>query len=249
VDGQLADIRGKIEQALWYLSRIQPLPAPVYTPLEDVDWSEAWKQNYRPLEIGERLLISPSWISPAPGDRQVIYIDPGMAFGTGTHPTTQLCLRLIEEGVRPGKPLIDVGCGSGILALAGLRLGASLALGVDTDPVALRVARENGRRNGLADRLILIEGSLEAISQQEGGLQQAPLVVANILAPVVIRLLEAGLGGLLSSGGSLVVSGILDEQVEEVIAALEKEGLHLIRQLQEGDWVALAGQYTASRQF
>ncbi len=249
VDGQLADIQTKIEQALWYLGRIQPLPAPVYKPLEDADWSEAWKKNYRPLEIGERLLISPSWISPSPGDRQVIFIDPGMAFGTGTHPTTQLCLRLIDEWVRLGEPLIDVGCGSGILALGGLRLGANLALGVDTDPEALRVARENARHNGLADRLILIEGSLDAILQQKAGLQQAPLVVANILAPVVIRLLGRGLGGLLSSGGYLVLSGILDEQADEVVAAMEKEGLHLVRQLQEGDWVALAGQYAASRQF
>ncbi len=200
VDERLAEIRGRIEEALWYLGRIQPLPAPVFKPLEDADWSEAWKKSYRPLEIGQRLLISPSWVTPQPGDRQVIFIDPGMAFGTGTHPTTQLCLKLVEDLVRIGEPMIDVGCGSGILALGALRLGASQALGVDTDPGALVVARENALRNGLADRLILITGSLNDVLKQKAGLRQAPLVVANILAPVVIRLLGEGLGDLLSSG-------------------------------------------------
>ena len=165
-----------------------------------------------------------------------------MAFGTGTHPTTQLCLRLIEALVRAGEPMIDIGCGSGVLALAALKLGAGQALGVDTDPDALRVASENARRNGLAARLTLKEGSLDRILQQKAGLRQAPLVVANILAPVIIRLLGDGLGRLLSPGGHMVLSGILAEQVDLVVAAIEKGGISLVRQEQEGDWAALVGQ-------
>jgi ribosomal protein L11 methyltransferase len=249
MDGQVDEVRQQIEEALWYLGRIQSLPAPVFTQLENADWSEAWKKNFRPLEIGQRLLISPSWITPVKGDRQIIYIDPGMAFGTGTHPTTQLCLQLVEEFVKPGKYVIDLGCGSGILALAALKLGAGHALGVDTDPDALRVAAENARRNGLAARLTLREGSLDSILQQKAGLRQAPLVLVNILAPVIIRLLGGELGSLLAPGGHLVLSGILEEQVDSVVAAMHSNGISLIKQEQKGDWAALVGQYSPSRQF
>ncbi len=242
VDDQVGATRQQIEEALWYLGRIRPLPAPVFRPLQAADWSETWKKDFHPLEIGRRLLITPSWVTPSPGERKALVIDPGMAFGTGTHPTTRLCLALVEELVQAGAPVIDVGCGSGILALGALALGASQALGVDTDPDALRAARENALRNGLSNKMNLLEGSLEGILQQKEGLRQAPLVLANILAPVIVQLLGDGLAGLLTPGGHLVLSGILEEQAEQVAAALARAGLRLVRRIQEGDWVALVGQ-------
>ncbi len=146
VDGELEDRRQKLEEALYYLGRIQPLPAPAFRPIEDHNWMEAWKQHYRPIPIGKRLLILPAWLESPEPERLAIKIDPGMAFGTGTHPTTQLCLELLEGAVEKLEPgdnsrVIDVGCGSGILSIAAIKLGAQAALGVDIDPESIKNAR------------------------------------------------------------------------------------------------------------
>ena len=244
IDEALEERRGRLEQSLWYLGRIRPLPALEYRTVKETDWSEAWKQHYHPIAIGSRLMIVPAWLEPPDDGRIPIRMDPGMAFGTGTHPTTQLCLEFIDEWfAKPGRPaapaVIDVGCGSGILAVAALKLGAGRALGVDIDPLAVKVAGENAALNGVQDRFELGEGSLAEVLKGKFSLRQAPLVLANILAPVLSQLLDEGLGRLLAPGGALVLSGIIDTQADGVIAAAERNGLRLVERLQSGDWVAL----------
>lgn len=243
MDEQVEETRRQIEEGLWYLGRIRPLPPATYQAVHEADWAEAWKQHYHPIAIGQRLMIVPAWLESPDQARIPIRIDPGMAFGTGTHPTTQLCLELIEERTRPGISVIDVGCGSGILAVAALKLGAGRGLGVDIDPDAVTATQENAVANGVADRLEWGVGSLEEVRRGNFGLQQAELVLANILAPVLVRLLDEGLAGLLTPEGALVLSGILDEQAGDVVAAAEKQGLHLVDRRQEGDWVALCLTY------
>lgn len=248
VDEALGETRRKIEEGLWYLGRISSLPAPVFRSFEDVNWVEAWKQNYHPIPVGEGLMIVPAWLEPETGGRLPIRIDPGMAFGTGTHPTTQLCLDLTETFFQQnnGCPrVLDIGCGSGILAVAALKLGAGHALGVDIDPLAVEASHQNATLNGVDDQqLELGIGSVAEVRQRQFRLQQGELVFANILAPVLVRLLDEGLGELVVPGGWLVLSGILAEQSSEVEAALARHELKLVRHKQSGDWVALAAQRT-----
>jgi len=241
VDDQLKENRRRLEEALWYLGRIRPLPAPQFRPVQEQDWSQTWKQHYRPIPIGKRLVVVPAWLeSPDPG-RIAIRMDPGMAFGTGTHPTTQLCLELLEAYLpEDAAAVIDVGCGSGILAVAALKLGVRAALGVDIDPEAVQAAQANAELNGVAERLEVKLGSAAEISGGNTSLKKAPLVLANILAPVIIRLLDDGLADLLDPGGVLVLSGILDEQAGEVEGALEAHGLVFLERRQIADWVAIA---------
>jgi ribosomal protein L11 methyltransferase len=243
VDGHLEAARRRLDEALWYLGRIQPLPAVHYKPVQPVDWAEAWKQHYQPIAIGRRLMIVPAWLeNPQPG-RLPIRIDPGMAFGTGTHPTTQLCLEIVEETLTAAPAgslnVIDVGCGSGILSIAALKLGAQRVLGVDIEAEALKAARQNSALNGVAASLELGQGSLAQIRRGDFGLQAAHLVLANILAPILMRLLDEGLGALMEPGGGLVLSGILEEQVGDVLDAAARNGLQLSDRRQINDWVAL----------
>ena len=242
-DDNVEETRKKLAEALWYLGRISSIPEPRYRLVQQADWSETWKQHYRPIAIGKRLMIIPAWLESPDPDRIPVHIDPGMAFGTGTHPTTQLCLELLEEAIeRAGGMLegvIDVGCGSGILSTAAIKLGVRRALGVDVDPEAITASRENAALNGVEAQQ---EGGLGSVAEIRSGafsIQRAPLVLANILATVVIRLLDEGLGELVTPGGSLVLSGILEEQSPEVEAALIKHGLLLVDKHQSGDWVAL----------
>jgi len=247
MDEALEETRRKIEEGLWYLGRITPLPAPVFRPFEEVNWVDAWKEHYHPIPVGEGLMIVPAWLDPETGGRLPIRIDPGMAFGTGTHPTTQLCLALTETYFKQngGNPrVLDIGCGSGILAVAALKLGAAHALGVDIDPLAMEASSQNAALNGVRDGLELGVGSVAEVKRGGFSLQQGELVFANILAPVLVRLLDEGLGELVSTGGWLVLSGILAEQSPDVEAALTRHGLKLLERRQCGDWVALAAQKT-----
>lgn len=250
VDEALEETRRKVEEGLWYLGRISPLPAPVFRPFEELNWVEAWKQHYHPIPVGEGLMIVPAWLDPETGGRLPIRIDPGMAFGTGTHPTTQLCLELTEAFFQQsnGCPrALDIGCGSGILAVAALKLGAAHVLGVDIDPLAMEASRQNAALNGIDEMVLeLGVGSVAEVRQGRFSLQQGELVFANILAPVLVRLLAEGLGELVSPGGWLVLSGILAEQSPEVEAALRRHGMKLHKHCQSGDWVALAAQRTRS---
>jgi ribosomal protein L11 methyltransferase len=212
-DAELEETRQKLEQALWFLGRIRPMPEPQFRPIQDADWSEAWKAHYQPILVGDRLVIQPAWLeNPAP-ERLAVLMEPGMAFGTGTHPTTQLCLKILEAWLEPGQNVIDVGCGSGILSIAAARLGASKVVGVDIDREAIPIARENARLNDLAERVDFHSGSVEELLRGEFGLTRAPVVLANILATVIVRLLEVGLAELVEPGGILVLSGILESQL------------------------------------
>ena len=248
VDEEFKEKRRQIEEALWYLGRIQPLPTPKYVTIQNTDWMEAWKERYRPIQIGKTLVIVPAWMeSPAP-DRIAVRIDPGMAFGTGTHPTTQLCLELLETEIKyaltkhaPPEmvPIIDIGCGSGILSIAALKMGASLAIGVDTDTQAIKAAHDNAKLNGIKRGLRLGVGSLAEIQAGTYGDKQASIVVANILAPVIVQLLQDGLAHLVFCGGKLILSGILESQVSDVEGAVHESGLHIAERYQSADWVAL----------
>ncbi|NWG06426.1 MAG: 50S ribosomal protein L11 methyltransferase [Chloroflexi bacterium] len=252
MNAQIEETRQKLEESLYYLGMIRPLPSPVYKQIADQNWMEAWKQYYKPILIGQRLLILPAWMESPQPERIAIRIDPGMAFGTGTHPTTQLCLELIEEvieerGKRKEDPpsflfplsCIDVGCGSGILSIAALKLGARVVLGVDIDAESVKNSRENANANGIGDELILGLGSVQEIRDGKFPFRKAPLVVANILAPVIVRLFDAGLADLIEENGALILSGILQEQEQNVIEAGQAKGLSMSKRRQMGDWVAL----------
>ena len=266
VNDQLEETRQKLEESLFYLGMIQPVPAPAYKQIADQNWMEAWKQHYHPILIGRRLLILPAWLESPDLKRIPIKIDPGMAFGTGTHPTTQLCLELMEKYFDRCHPersegslhsvgdssfveerlaqndmnVIDVGCGSGILSIAALKLGASKVLGVDIDIESVKNSRENADTNEVGDELILGQGSVTEVLAGQFPFKSAPLVVANILGPILIRLFDAGLADLMEPGGEIILSGILEHQAESVIAAGQAKGLERSDQCQMGDWVAIS---------
>jgi ribosomal protein L11 methyltransferase len=244
-DERVEELRQKIELGISYLNMIQPLPAPTFTPIKDPNWMEAWKEHYRPIPVGKKLIIIPAWMDSPDKTRIPIKIDPGMAFGTGTHPTTQLALELMEDRIANAKtqsatPLrvIDVGCGSGILSIAALKLGADRALGVDIEPASVKSARENAAVNGIGQAFIVGKGSVDEILAGKFAYKAAPIVVANMLAPILIRLTEAGLGKLVSPRGELILSGILAEQETRIRAAAESHRLQIIERRQTGDWVA-----------
>ena len=239
-DEGLAAARAQLEEALWHLGQILPLPQPQYRPVAEADWSEAWKADFKPIRIGKRLVIVPTWLNPplAPDDMP-IRLDPGMAFGTGTHPTTQLCLAAIERHLQPGTPVIDLGTGSGILAIAAAKLGAGPLLAVDIDDEAVRVAKENAAANGVADHIHIEKGSLAEVLAHQFGMASAPFVVANILARVIVDLLGQGLAQAVTPGGLLVVSGILASQAFEVNAALKTRDLTILAHEHIEDWTAI----------
>ncbi len=239
MDSTLEQKRHNLEEALWHLNAIRELPRPVYRTIEDQNWMTAWKEHYKPIEIGKKLLILPAWIEQKDRSRQAVKIDPSMAFGTGTHPSTQLCLELIEEYVQPGKPVVDIGCGSGILTVAALKLGASHALAVDIDVEAVKETQKACTDNEVFERVETGQGSVPEILRGDFSLRQAPLVLANILAPVLIRLFIAGMADILADKGMIILAGILAEQGSSVRECAESKGLVYVEERHKGDWVAL----------
>lgn len=210
-------------------------PAQVRTDVvREEDWAETWKKFYRPLPIGAKLMICPSWEECPPG-REPVYLDPGMAFGTGYHPTTAMCLEEMEKLILPGMIVYDVGCGSGILSLAAARLGAAVVHAVDVDPVAVRVSRENVRLNDLEGIIDVRQGSLEALTKG------ANLVLMNIIAPVIMALAPRA-RELLYPGGWLVAGGINRAQREETKKALLKAGLFITEERVQGEWVTITAR-------
>jgi ribosomal protein L11 methyltransferase len=239
VDEHIEENRQRLVESLWHLGQIQALSEPAFREIQDENWMAAWKKHYHPIPIGKRLLILPAWIEQEDQSRLAVRIDPSMAFGTGTHPTTQLCMEMVEKYTRPGQPVIDVGCGSGILSIGALKLGASHALAVDIDAAAVRSTRENAETNGVSEQLETGQGSVPEILQGRFSLRSSPLVLANILAPVIIRLFGDGLANLITDDGLMVLSGILDEQAGGVEESARQHGLQWVETLQSGDWVAL----------
>ncbi len=229
-----APLRRKLEEAIRHLRQLYPLPAPRFRELAEDDWAHAWKKHYHPLRVGQRLVIVPSWesYSATPGE-VTITLDPGLAFGTGLHPTTRLCLAIIEERMAPGARVLDLGTGSGILAIAAARLGAGSVLALDVDAVAVEAARQNVAANGVAGIVTVGEGSLEAAT----GLFD--FVVVNILAWVIVALAGEGLVERVRPGGLLVVAGLIAEQEAGVAAALAGRGAKVVNRRREKDWVAL----------
>ncbi len=227
----LEERRASVERALSCLNLIRPIPQPAWRDVAQADWAEAWKAAFKPVRLGEHILVCPSWIEakPRPGDI-VLTLDPGLAFGTGLHPTTQLCAEALEERIRPGMRVLDVGTGSGILSILAAKLGAASVLGVDIDEEAVRAARDNVARNDTDERITIALGSWE---QAEVAYD---VVIANILAGVIRRLLQQGLR---KTGHTFIFSGILDTQAEEVKAALREAGLRVVDQKQRADWICL----------
>ena len=215
--------------------------------LREYDWAHSWQKYYRPLAIGKTIYIVPEWerdTAQIPEGCTSILMNPGLTFGTGSHASTQLCLEGIEEFIVPGKSVLDLGCGSGILAIAALRLGASHATGVDIDPKAVDVSYENAELNGIGkDRCRFLAGNVIADKSLVAELKElkAPLVLANIVADVIIPLAPV-VPELLAEGGTFVCSGIIDKRGDEVAAALEKNGLKVIRRFEKNGWIALAAQ-------
>lgn len=241
-DEQAEETRQQIEQALWHLGRLRPIGTLQVRSMEEQDWANTWKQHYQVQRIGERIVIVPSWLdyTPQAGD-VVLHLDPGMAFGTGLHPTTRLCLHLLEQHIQPGQRVLDVGTGSGILAIAAAKLGAASVLALDNDPVAVDVCQTNVERNQQPSSINVLLGSL--------GIDPCPpeltapfdLIVANIIADVLI-VLAPELAAALAPGGTIISSGIIYERDSEVALALASAGLHLRTRNSEGDWVALVHQ-------
>lgn len=201
--------------------------------VDDEEWAAAWKKFFKPIKMG-RIVIKPSWEEFEARDGEIVVeIDPGMAFGTGGHASTKLCLLALQEHIRGGETVLDVGTGSGILALAAAKLGASRVLGLDNDPVAVKVARENVHRAGLQEKLAVELG--DSPLAFEG---VANVVVANIVPNVIIPMADA-LSAKAMPGGMVITSGIILERAAEVRTALEKAGLLTYQQLIDGEWVAL----------
>lgn len=206
--------------------------------VNEEDWANNWKQYYHTQRIGKRIVVTPSWEEYTPsGDDVQMRLDPGMAFGTGTHDTTRLCLELLEEVVAPETRILDVGTGSGILSVGGVLLGAPSALGVDIDPVAVKVANENAEINEVSDKTEFVCGDLT--DKVHGKFE---IVTANIVADVIIRLLSTVKNYLLK-GGVLIVSGIIDTRADEVENACHEAGFVTEKRLEHGGWVAIKLRY------
>ena len=214
--------------------------------MEDADWENNWKQYYRPLEIGERLLVVPEWLRDTPEVREQLksgrvplLLDPGLTFGTGGHATTRLCLTALERTIRCGERVLDLGCGSGILSIAALKLGAAEATAVDIDDKCLHVAYENAALNGIGrDTYTVRIGDIlrdEALQAAIGGGYQ--VVLANIVADVIIGLAPA-VRGLLAEGGVFLCSGIIDSRAGEVADQLRKNGLEILETHSDDGWFA-----------
>ena len=228
------DVNARVEQLRARLDAAGVHYELVRSEIDEDFWSEGWKKFYKPTKVGEKLVIVPCWEDYAPKPGEVILsLDPGMAFGTGTHESTQLCLEFLQKVVRGGERLLDVGCGSGILAIGGLLLGAKEACGFDIDPAAIKMSGHNAGLNGLEERLSLKQGGLD--DSFGGGFDVA---CANIVADVIIAILPR-LRTLIRPGGSLITSGIITEYAESVIDAAKQNGFSPVGRADKNSWTAL----------
>jgi ribosomal protein L11 methyltransferase len=253
--------RRLLEEAVWHLGRLRRVEPLETRSLAEEDWAHAWKRFFFPHRVGRRLVIVPSWRRRARGpDDLVIRLDPGMAFGTGLHPTTRMCLRLLEERLRPGDRVLDFGCGSAILSIAAARLGAAHVLALDVDGVAVRVARENIHRNRVARRVRVEEGTVGSGGPIRGapgpgrrarrpgarggrdarapGEELFDLAAANISA-LVLKNARDGLAAAVRPDGLALLSGVLEKGAPDVRAAYVAGGWEHLETRAEGEWVAM----------
>ena len=208
------------------------------SPLPEVDWEESWKDNYPPQEVGENIVVLPYWRADEETNRLKVILDPGLTFGTGAHPSTQMVMETMEEAVRPGFRCLDLGSGSGILSIAALRLGAQSAIGIDIDPKAEDIARENAAYNGFAaPEFTALTGNVTEDKELMGRLasNEYDLVLVNIVADVIIGLAPV-LPNFLTEKSILICSGILDTRLDDVTAALEQAGLTIRGIRAKEDW-------------
>ncbi|WP_454206636.1 50S ribosomal protein L11 methyltransferase [Peptoniphilus sp. Marseille-Q6390] len=203
---------------------------------DDEDWANNWKKYYKPLEIGEKLAIVPEWEAYDNDKRIVIKINPGMAFGTGTHESTYMCLELLERYVKKDDEIFDIGCGSGILAIAALKLGAKRALAVDIDDKCIDASHENAGLNNLEDKMDIKKGNLLDVVKG-----RADLIVSNIIAEIIVDEIK-NLKNHMDKGGIFITSGIIKERRQMVIDALKENGFEIIDELEKNNWVAIVGR-------
>ncbi|MCC6705003.1 MAG: 50S ribosomal protein L11 methyltransferase [Thermomicrobiales bacterium] len=226
-----------IRSGLRSLGMIRPVGELTIERRHEEDWANTWKEHYHPVKVGLRTVVRPPWREYEPVDDEIVVIvDPGMAFGNGTHQTTRLALQGLERFIEPGMSVFDAGTGSGILAIAAARLGASLVDGVDIDPVSVRTARENVERNEPPVAIDLRVGSVGPDQPFAGNLYD--FVLANIIARVLMELNE-GIVAFVKPGGTLVLSGIIEDRLDETLAVYAKHPLDLIDRRQEDDWLSL----------
>lgn len=245
----------QIEEALWHLGQLHSIPPPSVRWLSEVDWAEAWKSDYTVQRIGQRIVIKPSWLhyKPALGEL-IVALDPGLAFGTGLHPSTRLCLVTMEDYLQPGDQVLDVGTGSGILSIAAAKLGAGHVVALDIDSVSLRVAQENIARNGVQETVSLKAASLSALSTLDWTAESVEvfnaygtwdgtfcLLLMNILPDVIAKSAPA-IAACLATDGLFVVSGIVETRESSVRKALSAAGLAVTERRVSQDWVALIGR-------
>ncbi len=232
-----ADRCRRLESALARLEGTMAIQTRVdYTRIDEQDWAEAWKEYFWPVKVTDTLVVKPSWREyTASPEEIVLEIDPGMAFGTGTHPTTALCIRLLQNHIKPGDAFLDVGTGSGILMIAAGKLGASDLCGIDNDATAVSVAGNNLLANGIdADRFMLIASDLV-----DGMRRTFDVVSANILAEVILTLVP-DVSTVLNAGGVFICSGIIEARKDDVVFALQANGLRILEVLEKETWVAIA---------
>lgn len=241
----LEDLLLRLQNALSEIAKYLPIGTGAIETnlLEEENWANAWKQYYKPFKLGKKLHIVPSWMKEetALEDGEIpLFIDPGMAFGSGTHETTALCLETLEQFVRPGMDIIDIGCGSGILGIASVKMGAKASVGTDLDPAAIIVSHENAELNGTVNECAFYQGDLaevEALKSFKGD-----IVVANIMADIIIRLAPEAIK-LLKPNGRFVTSGIITERRAEVEEALFAMGYHELRGIERNGWCCLVFEH------
>lgn len=252
----------RIEKALWHLGQIYPIPAPSIRWLSEADWLEKWKSGYGIQHFGRHIVIKPSWQAYAAAPEEVVIeLDPGLAFGTGLHPSTRLCVEALEDWMRPGHQVLDVGTGSGILAIAAAKLGAASVIALDIDPLAIQVAEENATRNCVQETITLVQASLQPKAHPGSAAGQAfpatantpqafhacgswdgkfDLLMMNILAKVIAQSAGA-IANCLATNGTYIVSGIIQSHEDAVLQAFGSAGLYVAERRAQKDWVALIG--------
>lgn len=242
----LADVRAELQDMASYLNVGACTIEESQT--EDVDWVNNWKQYFHQFYVDD-ILIIPSWeeVKPEDSDKMVIHIDPGTAFGTGMHETTQLCIRQIRKHVTPETKILDVGCGSGILGMLALKFGAAYSVGTDLDPCAIDATHENMEVNGIAkDQYEVMIGNIidDEEIQKKVGIEEYDIVAANILAPVLVELTPV-IVNQLKPGGVYITSGIIDDKEETVVEAVKKAGLEVLEVTYQGEWVSVTARKQA----